>query len=372
LALKDQWVRELQRNLPDVRVAQLGDGEKGSFRDADVLLSTVHSAAASRPVPPGLGLVVADEVHRYGAEGFATALSPRFDRRLGLTGTYERNDDGVALVLDPYFGGVVYGYQYAQAIDDGVVAPFHLALVATRFTDAEGREYARAEKLCQDARDLLIREYGYPVEWPFFFELVQDDARSRDWDEARACSAYLKGFAERRRLMAEASGKMKALSRVAPVLAGLGRALVFTETVEAALDAAERLGEFTEARAISGSSTRTERSDTLAAFRSGRVRVLCAPRILDEGIDVPEADLAIVVAASRTRRQMVQRMGRVIRLKDDGRAARIVILYVEGTPEDPATGGHEAFLDQVLDHAQSSSRIDGSDPSAMATWLRLD
>ena len=55
---------------------------------------------------------------------------------------------------------------------------------------------------------------------------------------------------------------------------------------------------------------------------------------------MPDADLGIIVAASRQRRQMIQRMGRVLRPKNDGRLARFAVLYVQGTSEDPALGAH--------------------------------
>jgi superfamily II DNA or RNA helicase len=100
------------------------------------------------------------------------------------------------------------------------------------------------------------------------------------------------------------------------------------------------------------------------------LKVVCAPRILDEGIDVPEAELAIIVAASKSRRQMIQRMGRVIRLKRDGRPARILLTYVRGTSEDPAYGGHEAFLDEVVPYALSSSVLDGKCTSQISEWLK--
>jgi superfamily II DNA or RNA helicase len=76
--------------------------------------------------------------------------------------------------------------------------------------------------------------------------------------------------------------------------------------------------------------------------------VLVAPRVLDEGVDVPAADLAVIAGASRSRRQVVQRMGRVLRKKPDGRLARFVVLFAQGTIEDPAFGAHEAFLDKVV------------------------
>ena len=69
-------------------------------------------------------------------------------------------------------------------------------------------------------------------------------------------------------------------------------------------------------------------------------------------MDVPDADLAIIVAASKQRRQMIQRMGRVMRQKVDGRDARFVILYVEDTDEDPRLGAHELFVNELIEVAR--------------------
>lgn len=90
-----------------------------------------------------------------------------------------------------------------------------------------------------------------------------------------------------------------------------------------------------------------ERRGALRRFARGAVKAIAAPKVLDEGIDVPAADFAVILAASRTRRQMVQRMGRVLRRKNDGRLARFAILYVDGTSEDPSQGAHEQFLEEV-------------------------
>ena len=86
----------------------------------------------------------------------------------------------------------------------------------------------------------------------------------------------------------------------------------------------------------------------MAQFAHTSGGVVTAPQVLDEGIDVPSADIAVILASSKSRRQMVQRMGRVLRRKDDGRLARFVILFVHGTSEDPSRGAHENFLDEIL------------------------
>ena len=101
-----------------------------------------------------------------------------------------------------------------------------------------------------------------------------------------------------------------------------------------------------------------ERRLILDAYKDGTFKVISAPKLLDEGIDIPEADLAIVSAASRSRRQMIQRMGRVLRKKKDGGLAKIVILYVVNTSEDPSFGAHETFIGMILEAAESVKNFD--------------
>ena len=65
------------------------------------------------------------------------------------------------------------------------------------------------------------------------------------------------------------------------------------------------------------------------------------------------SELGVVLAAFRTRRQMIQRLGRVLRRKPDGRAARLVVAFAVDTREDPGQGAQEDFLSEVTDVARS-------------------
>lgn len=73
--------------------------------------------------------------------------------------------------------------------------------------------------------------------------------------------------------------------------------------------------------------------------------------------------MASVLRSVPSRRQMVQRMGRVIRRKTDGRRARFVVGYIRATIEDPAFGAHESFLEEVTtvaDHVHTCNpTVDG-------------
>ena len=111
--------------------------------------------------------------------------------------------------------------------------------------------------------------------------------------------------------------------------------------------------------------------ERLEDFRTGRTRVLAAPKVLDEGIDVPEADVGIIVAASRSRRQMIQRMGRIIRPKTDGRSASFFVLYVRETAEDPKLGAHSSFLSEMNDNADEIEYFPSHiNPQQLLHWYR--
>jgi superfamily II DNA or RNA helicase len=130
--------------------------------------------------------------------------------------------------------------------------------------------------------------------------------------------------------------------------------LVFTDTVEQAEQAAALLrAAGVAAEEVHGDLPGDRRRIRLAQFRNGALQVVTAPRVLDEGVDVPDAELALVLAAFRSRRQMIQRLGRVLRLKPDGRAAHLVVAFAAGTREDPGLGAQEDFLAEVTGVARA-------------------
>ena len=85
--------------------------------------------------------------------------------------------------------------------------------------------------------------------------------------------------------------------------------------------------------AITADIDRREREDVLARFRDGRVRVIASPRVLNEGIDVPDARVAIVVGGALGAREHRQRVGRVLR-PQPGKRAVVYELVAEGTVDD--------------------------------------
>ena len=401
LDLLDQWVRELRALVPDLQVGRLGGGHDDDLFANHVVVATPHSAAAV-PVdlPPGArGLLIADEAHRYGAPTWGAALHDVFEMRLALTATYERGDDGLVDVLEPYFGEVVMRYGYDRAVAEGTVAPFRIALVGVRLTDAERERYDAADHRARQLHRELVGGLGMPREPKALFAAVaavvsdadrgggrEDRGGGREdrgggWEDrgggggpqVRACREYLVRVRERRDVAATASGKLEVCRAAAAGLAGR-RTLAFTDTVDQAEDAARVLTRAgCTAETVHGGLATDKRRIRLAQFRRGRLDVVVAPRVLDEGVDVPAADVAIVLAAFRTRRQMVQRLGRVLRVKPDGGEARLVLAHAVDTAEDPAGGGHRDFLAQVRSVAREIRDIDvDRAPADLGDWLQGD
>jgi superfamily II DNA or RNA helicase len=148
------------------------------------------------------------------------------------------------------------------------------------------------------------------------------------------------------------------------------RALIFSETKQSSYEiaaSASNLGFMIEA--YTSDLLQPDRRAILERFRAGGLQALVAPKILDEGVDVPEADVGVIISASRSRRQMIQRMGRVIRPKDDGRVAHFVIFYIKESTEDPRRGPHEEFIAEMLDVAEEVTRFDGiNDVEIFGEW----
>ncbi len=384
IGLQDQWCKELQRSFPQHRVGRRGNDRCDTFLHHKVVVSVVNSARDWQVghVPPK-SLLVADECHRYGADGNARALRNEFERRLGLTATFARDDSGCESYLAPYFGATCFRMGYAQAIADEVTAHFKVALVGVDFDSVEERSaYDKFARDGASARKWLTT-HSWAVEEPFG-DFMKDVAKLAEQTPIRngkgslytaigQARDYLRSFSGRRKLLAGTVSKNNALGNLVPAVRAASRTIVFTETIETAAGAAAMLSQHgIRSASIHSAMHRTERRGILQRFAQGQLDAITAPRVLDEGIDVPEADLAIIFATSKTRRQMVQRMGRVLRRKADGRFARFIVLYVEGTTEDPAVGAHESFIGEIADRtvAEEVRTFDSrSSSSAIVNFL---
>jgi superfamily II DNA or RNA helicase len=364
--LQRQWQQQFQRFVPEATIAKVGGLGDGDPYRADVVIAVVNTAMKNDLSDYGsnMTLLVADEVHRYGGESWSGALRHGYEKRLGLTATLERGgDDGVVDILLPYFGSIAHHYGFDRATRERVVAPFDLVFLGVRLEDQEQAEYDALSRRISQARKILIGAGANPR------KLNQELAslRSMGGDITRAVMTYESATRERRRLLADTGAKQEALLELVDVVGESRGTVIFTQSKETA-DAAASILEDCGLRAAaiySEGMSPGQRQSLIDALGDEELDALAAPKILDEGVDIPDIDLGIVMGASSSRRQMIQRLGRVIRLKSDNRRARFVILYVIDSVEDPASGNRDDFMDEVEDAASKVLLFEDWDESTI-------
>lgn len=359
IVLQEQWIKRIQTFLPSASIATLGGYASSAGIDSthDVLIAVVNSAANAVDRLQGrYKCVVADECHRYGAATFRKALIDSAHWRLGLTATLERLDEGVDDVLKPYFSTATYLYDFDRATSDRVLASFVVANVGIELTPDERTEYNQADQLCKKARAALIHQYGYPVEVSAFMALAGQTAKTKMtfFGEGKLAKQYMSNFSKRIKVLAETPGRLNATRLLKPVFLKASGALVFTETIEMADNAASALrGSEIAVMSYHSGIEPKDRENRLKRLGERELKALVCVKALDEGVDVPDVDLGVIMSASHQKRQMIQRLGRIIRKKPDARYAVLVNMFAKDTSEDPKSGNHEGFFDAVENGADA-------------------
>jgi len=381
--LQRQWYDDLKKIICvyEYDITLLGGGSDWSSVIAHnwrVLIAVVKSASNRELFPGKKALLIADECHHYGAPAFQAALKEDFSRRLGLTATYERSDDGLERFLNPYFTKVCYQLNYEKALQEGVIAHFKLAFIRVSLSEDERYGYKLSEDQCKIYKTELVKRGVTEEPFGIFMKEVaklcngffRNTRLSKTDERIGLAKSYLHFFAEKRALLANASQKFRILSRLSSIIKEADRTILFSQTKESAQKAVAVLkNNSINANVINSDMNKWERKEILADFEEGDTEAVAAPILLDEGINVPSADLAIILSSNRNKRQMIQRMGRVIRIKEDGRLARIVILVAENTFEDPELGAHEAFLEDIIEVADDIQYFDEDDIQKITEYL---
>lgn len=371
--LQQQWMATIREALPRARRGTLGDGGADTLDKVNILVAIVHSAAVRSTLREHkAGLLIADECHRYAAEHFAAALDTGYSWRLGLSATYAREDALHESVLDPYFGRIVYDLWYERALAEKVIAPFKLAFISVELAPDERARYDDLTSTMGKAAAILTNVEGIPRDpYPAFIAAVAALAESATpTPGSLVARRYMSAMAARREVLAGCRTKIMAAAALHGAVKAADRTLVFTQTKASAVTAAETYTALGCRSGVVASGMKPEeRRGTLDAFRRGDLDVLAAPKVLDEGVDVPAADLGIIISASRSRRQMVQRLGRVIRRKPDRRLGRLAVLFCADTVEDPALR-REGHLEDITPHAAAHAVFNiATDIAAIEAFL---
>lgn len=302
LDLVRQWY-DLLRTTFGVPIGVVGGGS----HDVRPITVTTYDSAYLHVEHLGdrFGLLVFDEAHHL--PGATYALSARLALapfRLGLTATPERND-GRDADLDELVGPIVYRQDITD-LTGAFLAEYETETIVVDLSPEERAEYERERGIYRGFVSQNGIRMASPTGWSDFVMLSARSAEGR-----RAMQAYRR----QRELAFTAPAKLEYLEHLLHVHRN-DRALLFTQDNATAYAISRRF----LVPAITHQTKVKERSEILAGIADGTYGAVVTSKVLNEGVDVPDANVAIVISGSGSVREHVQRLGRVLRKKGDKRA----------------------------------------------------
>ena len=342
LDLLEQWKTQLEAAF-SMEIGKLGGGEK---KILPITVSTYDSAYIhAETLGNRFGLLIFDEVHHLPAAGYRSiAEFSAASCRLGLTATYER-EDGLHTELNRLVGGKVYEKKVSE-LAGGHLAPYTIKRVSVTLTTGEQKEYDRNYSVFLN----YLKKTGLVMRGAQDFQkLVMKSGRD---PEAR--KALLARNAARD-LAFNSDSKIEKLREILEQHRE-DRVFIFTEHNRLV----HRISNTFFIPAITYRTPSKERNSILEKFRAGSYRAVVTSKVLDEGIDVPEANIGIIASGTGSKRAYVQRLGRILRKKEGKEAVLYEIIASEtsetGTaqrrkgalsyrrsPENPGGGSHANF-----------------------------
>jgi superfamily II DNA or RNA helicase len=325
LDLLDQWRSKLKEEFK-VDVGMLGGGEQ---EIKAITVSTYDSAYihAAR-LGNKFGLIIFDEVHHLPAEGYkhiAEMFAAPF--RMGLTATYER-DDGLHSELNRLIGGKVFEKKVKELSGEHL-SPFRLQKIAVELTAEEQIEYERNQGIFTD----YLRKCNITIRTPLDFQKIVIRS-GRDPNARKALLARNKA----RDIALNSVSKLEKFREILKKHAE-SRLFIFTEHNKLVHIISK---EFL-IPAITYRTATKERGEILDRFRSGVYRAVVTSKVLDEGIDVPEADVGVILSGTGSGRAFIQRLGRILRKKEGKEAVLYEIVSADTSEINTAKRRNKAL-----------------------------
>jgi len=296
-----QWHRRILERL-GYDAGVIGDN---AFRVRPVSVTTYDSACIHmEKLGNRFGLIVFDECHHLpGPVRRDAALMSAAPYRLGLTATLQRSD-GREVDLDMLIGPVAYTMPIAAA-KGRTLADYEVVRIPVYLSPEEQQRYgqlARTVRQYVAERRKTDPEYGWE-------DLCAETGKT---PEARRA---MKAYHEKKSIEERAEEKFRVLEDLFRLYAG-EPCLVFVGSNAMARDISRRF----LIPCLLSHCGKKERLDVLRGLEDGTYPALVANRVLDEGVDLPEVKVAVVLGGTSSSRQAKQRLGRILRKSGNCRA----------------------------------------------------
>lgn len=318
LDLMHQWYAQIMAAFPDMEVGLLGGGSRDR---TPILIATYNSAAIhAETLGNQYALLIFDECHHLPSDFFRViaeyAIAPY---RLGLTATPERAD-GSHGDLEVLIGPVVYR-KGVKELSGNTLANHEIVQIKVKLSEQERQKYDQAIAIRNDFLRKSNISLGSLNGWQLF---VQASARSPAG--RRAMLAHR----EAKEIASGTDGKLRVLTDLICEHHN-DSILIFTNDNATVY----RISQDFLIPAITHQTIVKERHDILTKFREGIYKTLVTSHVLNEGVDVPDVKVAIILSGTGSAREYIQRLGRILR-KGTGHN-KLAILYevvAEDTTEE--------------------------------------
>jgi superfamily II DNA or RNA helicase len=314
LDLIDQWKKRVRECL-SVEAGAVGGGEN----NIRMLTVSTYDSAYSQAAQLGnrFMFLVFDEVHHLASPGYMQIgemyIAPC---RMGLTATYERTDQRHEL-LPLLVGDPVYSIE-VEELTGKHLAPYTYEKVAVELTPEEQRTYDAQMSIFKNylrERRIVLKS---AADFQNFIMTTGRDPRAREALLARNKALKVAVNSEAKlNLLAE---KLEAYKNEKVLIFTLYNDLVYAIS-----------GRFL-IPAVTYQTPREERREIMTNYGNGEYKVIVTSQVLDEGVDVPDASVGLVLGGTGSTREYVQRLGRLLR-KTEGKTAKLVEIISKETVE---------------------------------------
>ncbi|MEO1094937.1 MAG: DEAD/DEAH box helicase family protein [Cyanobacteria bacterium J06638_28] len=317
LDLMHQWYEGLLAVFKGVEVGLLGGGS----RDRTPILVATYDSAAIHAETLGnqYGLLICDECHHLPSDFNRViaeyAIAPY---RLGLTATPDRSD-GRHQDLDHLLGPIVY-QKRPEDLAGSTLAPYEVVQIKVALTSTEQERY---QNLIQQRNDFLQNANIWLGSLEGWQRFVQASAKSQAGRRAMLAHRESKAIA------LGTEGKLRVLNELLEQHYP-DRCLIFTADNATVY----RISQDLLIPAITHQTPVKERHTILERFRNGDYPTLVVSQVLNEGIDVPDARIAILLSGTGSTREYIQRLGRILRKGSSGKQAILYEVIAEETTEE--------------------------------------
>lgn len=357
--LMRQWYKNLRDYLEEMDFQVETDGSSiglrgGGYRDPSdrrYMIYVINSARyeLAREILEELKqgdnvLLIADECHRYGSEQnrlifeFLPYIEPYRGKffSLGLTATLPYGE--ARDYLESALGKVIYSYGMKQAAACRTVCPYDVYHISLSFQKEEREEYEdltdRMQTLFRKLQK-LFPELGF-MSRKEIFECLRKIAGEPQESGAQAAVLYMNLAYKRKSLVCLAAARCDCACELMHRLGISRKVIIFGERISQAEQLYCRLEKEYPGRVGRYHSRMGEQANknTIERFREGTLRILIACKAVDEGIDIPDAQIGIILSGTSAQRQKIQRLGRILRNQESKDCASLYYLHIADNVEE--------------------------------------